>query len=96
MKRPASIVILLIVFSIFVILLFPRVMHVEELKSRSRALEEEVKQIRQQNRVLELELKLLKEDPVYLEKVARQKLNKAKPGEIVYKISRDSSSQDKG
>ena len=38
---------------------------------------------------LEYELRLLKDDPVYLEKVARAQFNKAKEGEVVYKVVRE-------
>ena len=71
---------------IFGILLAPRVMQVQSLRARSENLEIELKKIRQENQKLETELRLLREDPVYLEKVARVKFNKAKQGEIVYKV----------
>ena len=35
------------------------------------------------------ELRMLREDPVYVEKVAREKFRKAKQGEIVYKVVRE-------
>ena len=38
------------------------------------------------NRVLENELRLLKEDPVYVEGVARRLFRKSKEGEVIYKI----------
>ena len=63
-------------------------MQVHSLKVRSENLEIELKKIRQENQQLETELRLLREDPVYLEKVARAKFNKAKQGEIVYKVIR--------
>jgi cell division protein FtsB len=44
--------------------------------------------LRKENKALETELQLLIHDPVYLEKVAREKFNKAKQGEIVYKVVR--------
>ena len=70
----------------FVVLLAPRVIQVQELKARSENLEIELNKIRQENQQLETQLRLLREDPVYLEKIAREKFNKAKQGEIVYKV----------
>ena len=74
---------------VFAVLLAPRVIQVQRLKARSENLEIELKNMRQENQQLETELRLLREDPVYLEKVAREKFNKAKQGEIVYRIVRE-------
>lgn len=88
LERPGSVVLLVAAFGVFAALLMPRVIQIEKLKSRSTRLEAELKKIRLENKRLETELKLLREDPVYLEKVARDKFNKAKEGEIVYKVVR--------
>ena len=88
-KRPGIILLYLLLLTAFVVLLAPRLMQVHELKVRSENLESELQKIRQENQQLEMELRLLREDPVYLEKVARAKFNKAKPGEIVYKVVRE-------
>ncbi len=74
---------------VFGILLAPRIVQVEKLKSRSRGLETEIKKLHAENLELESQLRLLREDPVYLEKIAREKFNKAKQGEIVYKVVRE-------
>ena len=80
--------IFLLIFTLFFIFLLPKVVHVRKLAERSRLLEEELVKIKRENNKLEEELRLLREDPVYLEKVAREKFNKAKQGEIVYKVVR--------
>ena len=67
----------------------PKVLQIQELNERSLKLDEELKKLRYQNQQLETELRLLRDDPVYLERVARQKFNKAKEGEIVYKVVRE-------
>ena len=89
MKKPVAALVVVLSFILFLMILAPQVMQVHSLKVRSRALETEVKKLDLQNRALENELRLLREDPVYLEKVARGKFNKAKEGEIVYKVVRD-------
>ena len=87
-KRPSSIVMFVLVVVLCVVLLTPKFIQVMELNQRSQNFEMDLKKLRYQNRLLERELKLLQEDPVYLEKVAREELSKAKQGEIVYKIVR--------
>lgn len=71
------------------ILLIPRFLQVNKLDQRSRDLDKEIKNLEIQNKALETELRLLRDDPVYLEKVARKKFNKAKTGEVVYKVVTD-------
>ena len=89
MKRPGTVLAFLLLSALFVVFLMPKVFHVTKLEARSRNLESEIRKIRMENQALENELRLLKEDPVYLEKVAREKFNKAKQGEIVYKVVRE-------
>ncbi len=93
MRKPTPTIFLISLLVIFAILLAPRMIQVENLKMRSANLEAELQKIRRENQQLETELKLLREDPVYLEKVAREKFNKAKQGEIVYKIVREGEKQ---
>ncbi|OGW92132.1 MAG: hypothetical protein A3D28_02610 [Omnitrophica bacterium RIFCSPHIGHO2_02_FULL_63_14] len=92
-KRRArwSAVIILALFALFFLFLTPKVIHVRELQGRSDRLTQEIRRLKRQNATLESELKALREDPVYLERVAREKFNKAKEGEIVYKVVRERS-----
>jgi cell division protein FtsB len=75
--------------AVFAALLTPRFLQVQKLRERSNDLENELHELKKQNNMLETELRLLRDDPVYLEKVARAKFNKAKEGEIVYKVVRE-------
>ena len=61
---------------------------VQKLRERSAALDKELRDLKKQNDLLEQELRMLRDDPVYLEKVARAQSNKAKKGEIVYKVAK--------
>jgi cell division protein FtsB len=94
MKRSGSVLVIGALLAVFAILLAPRVLKVRQLQTRSDALDAELERLRKQNTLLERELMLLREDPVYLEKVAREKFNKAKSGEIVYKVVREGQVQD--
>lgn len=92
MKRPATAILWLLLLVVFAVLLAPRVMQVRELRLRSENLAEELGKLRKENQDLENQLRLLREDPVYLEKIAREKFNKAKQGEIVYKVVHENAS----
>ena len=86
MKRPSTGLIVVGLAVLFVILLAPRLVQIRSLKARNESLAEELNKIKTDNLRLETELRLLRDDPVYLEKAARQQFNKAKQGEIVYKV----------
>ena len=75
--------------ALFVAALTPRLLEVQKLRQRSETLEKDLAALKRQNDSLEAEMRLLRDDPVYLEKVARSKFNKAKEGEIVYKVVRE-------
>ena len=73
----------------------PHAIQLQKLNERSAELEKELRALKKQNELLESELRLLRDDPVYLEKVARAQFNKAKQGEIVYKVVREGQNTQK-
>ena len=89
LERPASLAVFGVLLVVFVALLTPRMFEVQKLKKRSADLEQQLRDLKKQNDALEGELRMLRDDPVYLEKVARAQFNKAKEGEIVYKVVRE-------
>lgn len=89
MKRPSATVLFITLVILFAALLAPRMLQLERLRDRQDGLEKEIRSLRQENKRLETELEALHKDPLYLERVAREKLNKAREGEIVYKVVRD-------
>jgi cell division protein FtsB len=54
------------------------------MKLHSRAVNEEIAVLRQANAQLSREVHSLKTDTAYMERIARDKLGLARPGEIVY------------
>ncbi len=88
LKAPATVLIFFVLVGVFIVLIAPRVLQVRSLKARSADLNQELIDLKKKNDYLERELTLLREDPVYLEKVARSQFRKAKEGEIVYKVVR--------
>ena len=88
-QKPATVVVFAVLGAFFVAFITPRMVQVQKLRERSEALDKELRGLKKQNDQLEQELRMLRDDPVYLEKVARAQSNKAKQGEIVYKIVRE-------
>ncbi len=95
MKRSTAVFIIILLAVLFVVFLTPRLLQIRSLKARNASLSEALHRIKTQNQALETELRLLRDDPVYLEKVARAQFNKAKQGEIVYKVVRAESTEKK-
>ena len=89
MKRPGTVLTIILLIAIFIALLTPKIIRNIKLSDRRQNLEDELKKLKSENQVLENELMLLREDPVYLEKIAREKFNKAKEGEIVYRVVKE-------
>ena len=87
--KNATTAVFVLLAALFAFLLVPRIVQVQSLHKRSEDLERELFGLKKQNEALEYELRLLKDDPVYLEKVARAQFNKAKEGEVVYKVVRE-------
>jgi len=67
-------------------LIIPIFWKVHRLKDQKSVLEEELRVLGTKNQILASELRLIREDPIYLENIARKKFKKAKEGEIVYQI----------
>ena len=88
-KNATTTFVFIILGVLFALLLVPRVTQVQKLRERSEGLQRELITLKKQNDALAYELRLLKDDPVYLEKVARSQFNKAKEGEVVYKVVRE-------
>ncbi len=88
-KKSLTVFIFAVLGVLFVVFITPKIIQIRSLQKRSENLEEENTRLKAQDAALESELRLLRDDPVYLEKVAREKFNKAKEGEIVYKVVRE-------
>jgi cell division protein DivIC len=74
------------VLFIFIFIFLPGYSKFQELSQKNRSLEEKVRQIELSNQRLTEEIKRLENDPVYVEKIARDKLKVTKKDEIVYKM----------
>lgn len=58
----------------------------QELRDRNRQLDRDIEKIKQENIILERQLSLIQNDPVYQEKILREKMGLVRKGEVLYKI----------
>ena len=74
-------------FAIIVFLLFlPSYTKMQDLRQKNLDLSKELVDLKRQYTQLRREGKLLQDDPVYLEKVAREKMGLIREGEVVYRM----------
>ena len=68
------------------VIFIPGYLKIKRLAMANRELERQIEEIKQANRKLKENQEKLINDPLYLEKVAREKLGVARKGEVVYKV----------
>ncbi len=83
LKRYRFFIIILVLGAISLISVFSKF---QDLTQRNRELELKMKQLKVENKFLAQRQHKLQTDPVFAESVARQQLNAAKEGEVIYKI----------
>lgn len=76
----------LFLLALIAVLFFPSYSKVQKLKAKDKALLEQVERLRIENERLAQENQMLKDDPVYIEEVAREKLKVARENEIVFRV----------
>jgi cell division protein FtsB len=65
------------------------IVHIWRLTEDKRKLDEANFLLQQENEALRTKIHRLRHDDLYLEKVAREELGLARPGEIVYRFARE-------
>ena len=71
----------------FLLVIFlPGYTKLQELRDRNRELQAKIKKIAIENALLQEELKRIENDPLYQEKIAREKMGVVRKGEIPIKI----------
>lgn len=71
---------------IAIIVFLPGYSKLQSLSKRNLELNQKIVELRRDNVTLKTNIERLKNDPFYVEKVAREKMGVVKKGEIVYKI----------
>lgn len=85
MKR-RSIVITLLIGLLLLWVFVPIMLKITRLKTQKADLQVEIQRLALRNLALDQELQQLKNDPVYVEYMARRTFGTAKEGEVVYKL----------
>jgi len=76
--------------TVFLLILFlPGYTKLQELRDKNRQLEDNIKKLHVENALLEQELARLQNDPLYQERIAREKMGVVRKGEIPFKIISD-------
>ncbi|MCQ9208110.1 MAG: septum formation initiator family protein [Omnitrophica bacterium] len=68
------------------IIFVPGYLRIRKLSRKNQELEKQIAEIKQLNNDLKEEQEKLISDPLYFERVAREKLGVVRKGEVVYKI----------
>jgi len=71
---------------LLLVLFLPGYTKLQELRDKNRDLEVKIKQLKIENSLLEQELKRVDNDPLYQEKIVREKMGVVRRGEIPLKI----------
>lgn len=88
--------IILVIAIVLIIIYLPGLSKFHELASKNKELSRKIKTLGKSNMKLYKEAVSLKTDPVYLEKVAREKMKIVRPNEVIYKIQpQESSTKEK-
>ncbi|MFH1791105.1 MAG: septum formation initiator family protein [Candidatus Omnitrophota bacterium] len=74
-----------LVLLMLAVIYFPGFSRLQQLKEENRALERKIEELKGSNTLLIETIRRLETDPVYVEKVAREKMKKTRQGEIIYK-----------
>ncbi|MFA5096594.1 MAG: septum formation initiator family protein [Candidatus Omnitrophota bacterium] len=72
--------------AVFLVLFLPGFGKLQELRSKNRDLVDKIRRLNIENALLEEEIKKIANDPVYKERVAREKMGVVRKGEIPIKI----------
>lgn len=75
-------------FAIVIFLVFlPSYTRMQDLRQKNLEYKKEIVDLKQQHAKLKRERMLLEKDPIYLEKVAREKMGLIREGEVVYRMT---------
>jgi len=74
--------------TIIILLVFlPSYSQLQDLKQKNSDFSQKIEHLTRENAQLKEEKRRLEEDPVYLEKVAREKMGLVREGEVIYRIT---------
>ncbi len=68
------------------IIFLPGYTKLQELREKNRGLQERIRELKAENSLLQQELKRVQSDPLYQERIAREKLGIVRKGEVPVKL----------
>lgn len=74
------------ILGILLVIFLPSFSKLQELRDKNRDLQAQIKHLAKENYSLQLELKRIENDPVYQERITRQKLGVVRKGEVPVKL----------
>ena len=89
LKKIFLIVIILLSVCLVIYAFTPCVIEQKKLNKQIANLESEIEKVRESNEKLTKEIYSLKNDPLYIEKLARKELGLIRSGEVIYKLKPD-------
>ena len=78
--------ILFAVAAVILVLFLPTFTRMQDVQQRDLEYQQRIADLTAENKALTEEKRRLEDDPVYLEKIAREKMGLIREGEVVYKI----------
>ena len=81
--------------SIILFIFLPSYSRYQDLREKNADYASEIRSLKKENLRLSQEKRRLDNDPVYLEKVGREKMGLVREGEVVYKIVPEEAKTDK-
>lgn len=82
-----NIFLVLAIIIIALVIYLPSYTRLQNLRDKNQELRDKITALEEKNARLAEEKQLLDEDPVYLEKVARDKMGIAREGEVIFKMT---------
>jgi len=89
LKKISLIVIIILSVCLVIYAFTPCIIEQRKLNKQIANLENEIKKVRESNKKLTKEIFALKNDPLYIEKLARKELGLIRSGEVIYKLKPD-------
>lgn len=90
-QRLCLIAIVGLVVGIVLRLYLPKIEEQKRLRAQTEALRQDIQREAEQLRQLKRKQEKLQEDPTFVEKIAREDLNYAKPGETIFRFKDEDS-----
>ena len=89
LKKMSLILIVILSVCLTIYAFTPCIIEQRKLDKQITNLENEIERVRESNKKLVKEISTLKNDPLYIEKLARKELGLIRSGEVIYKLKPD-------